>query len=400
MIRLTALALSLYFAVGAPAYADTVNYETRLASQTNQFDRVFMIRNTDVWERRWDPQANEWIWIEHSDLSSELSARPNPAGGFVPGPMICNSAEALCRLYIRTRLDGLAGAGAVSDPVSPSSTWLMYTFERDRVDYSDASAFNLPAGYSPYIGLQTECISNLAVDELFDLHCLRQWSLRASSSTLNGHVEIQRYSVDLAFEDRSDSHSGAIRSNLDWINAAEEINRRPCITNRGVFVVAGAGIMQTTWQNDKTIHSRSYHNYADVGPGFESNCQFWQSGKKRLRGRRFSQNKSRWLWDNNGRPTKKRNIDSEVIGSLRRSESERDYVLLQRKGGRVHVYERFLANNGWAWADHGFPEAEDIREIGWVQNGMYFVRTASGNLYQKEWRGDLNRWAWVNHGTP
>src|SRR5436853_349405 len=66
------------------------------------------------------------------------------------------------------------------------------------------------------------------------------------------------------------------------------------------------------------------------------------------------------------------------------------------------LYERFWDGVEGVWDDHGRPGNQRITPApGAAMLGeKVFVVTEAGNLWDRHWRPDLERWAWEDHGRP
>ena len=56
----------------------------------------------------------------------------------------------------------------------------------------------------------------------------------------------------------------------------------------------------------------------------------------------------------------------------------------------------------WAWEDHGRPQSRRIVSDpgAAMMDEKLFVVTEDGDLWERHWRNDLGRWAWEPHGRP
>ena len=356
----------------------------KIVSETNMFDRVFTLEGTKVWERRWNGAT--WDWLEHSALNLELASLST--NDLALGPMICNPSIEVCRLYVHRsqQLSQLTDSGLIR---RPRSSWLMYTFNLNDTDYSTFS--NNIGSFQPIVTSHINCDSNLSFDADFNMYCTRTIENNSGQFWVN----LQKHDLDLNFLEVSNSN-GVKPINVGNI----DLSMRPCIMSESDIFFASNNVLHHVNSNMQfSTHSPWTKTAIDVSQRYDNQCQTWAKSKK-LRGRRFSQNANSWQWDDNGRPISKSKIKGFGKGSMRSTSDGRLYVLLKPKSSSTKVFERYNDNGTWRWVGHTIPNSEVISEIGWVKNGSFFVTTKSGNLYQNNWRSDLNRWAWENHGQP
>jgi len=362
----------------------------RIVSETNTYDRVFTLQNDEVWERRWS--GTNWMWVSHGALNAQISSQmlAPQFNDLALGPLLCNLNESICRLYILVQHQTFIQGADGNFERRPRTRWFIYNFNPFENDYSTFQNFNV-GPFSPLeLSDNVFCSSNLAFDNDFNLYCIRATEL-ANSTTINSLL--YKYDLDLNFIGFSDG----IKASEDSANAIG-LQMRPCVISESDIFYANRTMMNHVDEVlTRTTHVSGSKNPIDVSQSNGNQCQVWSRSEK-VWGRRFSQNTNSWQWDDNDRPIRRGLIQDFGEGSMRATPEGRLYLLIKHRDTNTRVYERYPENGGWFWVDHGFPDGEVVSEIGWVRNGQYFVTTRSGNLYQRQWRGDLNRWAWQNHG--
>ncbi len=342
---------------------------------TNWHDRVFILKEKEVWERRWQQSTNSWVWIEHAALNDSISTRG--LDDISLGPLLCNSTESICRLFIRIESPRV-------DQGRKFAEWALYNFDPAETSYQNYSSFNI-GNYNAYSTREADCTSSFGVDANWHMYCILD--------DVEAKISVKVYDIDLT-ELRT---SGRENRNTSK-DTQTGIKVQPCIMSQyDVFLTNSFNLFHIDLSMEFAKHKGK--NIVDVSDGFSDLC-FGMENDGRLFARRYDSNKG-WRWDNHGRPMAKRHQKKYGLGSMRRLSADKLVFLYKPSWGHMRLYERWRDGSGsWHWSDHGHPGNEDLIEVGWANGGTIFVRSASGHLYQRHWRSDLSNWVWHDHGIP
>ena len=363
-----------------------------ISIDTNVRDRVFCLFEGNVFERRYF--SGGWHWIEHSALNNNLNGK-----GAVLGPSLVNSSEGVGRLYIRIQAPKFVS----SQTPHFETRWVVYNFDPDQTDYSDISNFQI-GNYVPITFVHSDCYTNVAISADWKLYGLER--VLGSSKPLR----LTRYDLDLnkikqadtgmpAFGDSSvRSHEASV-----YITEADSGYVRPAVMSDEDVLTTSGGYLYHS-DIDMVTKDQGSKQFIDAGAALEDRVFCIRSSNAKLYARRYDDSKNKWVWENHGRPVKRKHFEQYVVGSLRKYNDGVLFMIKPDWGNdddNFRVYHRWRdSDGGWHWADHGYPDNETLTEIGPAWDDKFFVRTASGALYERHWNPNVQRWAWENHGTP
>ncbi len=366
-----------------------------ISAHTNLKDRVFVTENGSVKERRYI--NGNWTWIDHQALNQYLGGK-----GTVLGPCLVNTSENVGRLFIRTR--------DIYDFNSSGKTiyvtnWVLYNFNQNLTDYSDLNNFQV-GNYTPLSFNRVPCSTNFSVSADWKLYGLAPHYSQTGETEKN--LLMTRFDLDLNVIEQSQGGMPRFRISDNpsyddgYITERDSKNVRPAImSNHDVLTTTGNYMYHANIDMGLSQHGNK--QFMDVGEGFDDKV-FGIRDNGRLFARRFDQDKHKWVWDDHGRPVKKKHFRKYVVGSLRKLNDGILFIIKPKwknPDDNFRVYHRWQdTEGGWHWADHGYPDSETICEIGPAWDNKFFVRTTSGKLYERHWNSGIQQWAWENHGAP
>ena len=381
MIKFRLISILLLFTfIGACAPFQWKHPGSQIIHHSNFTDRTFSIHGGEIWERRWNGVINEWQWIEHAFLNQQIGSIAENAPAL--GPLLCNSTEATCALFVRHSLD---------DPLTSQtielgqSGWLEYFFDPFETDYSNQSSPGVNGSQNTTI----PCITNLAVDANWRLYCIN-----VDDNGSPDRIDFRQLEVSLNL-----MNVGSVNGKAHLLHT---IDTSACVMSGHDIFFLGENqeLMHANVNAGLASHGRKM---ADVqsGTGMATQC-FSINGDYELIGRKYDGNK--WVWANHGRPLRRRNIDYYVLGSMRKMNDGKLFFLLDPDWGDTRLYERWgdkdAAPSGWSWADHSHPNNEVLVELGPAWGDTIFLLSKDGDLIQRVWNSSSSQWNWFNHGQP
>jgi hypothetical protein len=344
--------------------------KNQILTSSNMSDRITVLINNHLWERRWNDSTQQWLWISHSQSSFFSNS-----SDLILGPLLCNTSLGKCRQFIGAK-------NSVSlDGFIQKMRWYLYDFNINDTDYLSLSSANI-------IGKNIQCSTNLEFDSIWGLYCLHDTGYGDDLSLRKYDIYLNILGSNMIGKNRENSkHEVYMKGELPKTNL--------CIMpNRGIFL-PGYNVKYFNRNLSSTGYSDKY--IIDVSDGFTDKC-FAIGTDYKLYEYYFNGNKNKWQRVNHGRPIKKKYIKSHFTGSMRKLSEDKLLYLFETKDWQNRIYERYFDGSRWRWADHGYSSFGKTEKIGWGRSDRYFILTDTGNLVMRHFSN--NQWGWVNHGTP
>lgn len=313
------------------------------------------------------------------------------------GPCMVNTQENVGRLFVQ--------AGPTTNVNNETRTrWLIYNFNPTQSDYSDFTNFQI-GSYQPTELKSISAATNLAVSDDWKIYAMYEKYPNALSNPETS-VGLLRYDIHLNEIARS-SHdvylfkiNDAASGDRAYIKREDAKFIRPSImSNHDVFLTTGEYLYHSNL--DMGISQHGNNAFYDVSDAFDDRVFALRSNGK-LYARRFDVPKHKWVWDKHGRPIKGKHWDHLYrFGSLRKFNNGVLFAIAPKwkNDKNFRIYHRWQDEDGdWHWADHGYPGSEDVTEIGPAYDDKFFIKVASGKLYERHWNANIQDWAWEDHG--